>query len=100
MGSRRSYQIKDDDLKVRHPGAFHAFRNGKREAKDYFWKHVATQSPAFTRAGACLHFANLSVLLVLMKLVVISMPLIVRVAAVAKLENLSDVDAHRDLVSC
>ena len=87
---------------VRHPAAFHAFRNGKPEAEQLLLETCRDpESPAFTRAGAMLALrqfisdasydearrnldANDSV---------------VRVAAISKLENLSDVDAHRDLVS-
>ena len=96
------YKGPDRPKDVRHPAAFHAFRNGKPEAEKLLLETCRDpESPAFTRAGALLALrqfmseasfdearrnldANDSV---------------VRVAAVSKLENLSDVDAHRDLVS-
>jgi hypothetical protein len=86
---------------VRHPEAFHAFRNGKPEAESLLLETCRDpESPAFTRAGAMLALrqfiskasydearrnldANDSV---------------VRVAAISKLEDLPDDEAHRDLV--
>jgi tetratricopeptide (TPR) repeat protein len=86
---------------VRHPEAFHAFRNGKPEAEGLLLETCRDpESPAFTRAGAMLALrqfiskasydearrnldANDSV---------------VRVAAISKLEDLPDDEAHRDLV--
>ena len=86
---------------VRHPEAFHAFRNGKPKAENLLLETCRDpESPAFTRAGAMLALrqfiskasydearrnldANDSV---------------VRVAAISKLEDLPDDEAHRDLV--
>ena len=86
---------------VRHPEAFHAFRNGKPEAESLLLETCRDpEAPAFTRAGAMLALrqfiskasydearrnldANDSV---------------VRVAAISKLEDLPDDEAHRDLV--
>jgi tetratricopeptide (TPR) repeat protein len=86
---------------VRHPAAFHAFRKDKPEAESLLLEVCQDQdSPAFTRAGAMLALrrfmseasfdearrnldANDSV---------------VRVAAISKLEDLPDVDSHRDLI--
>jgi Flp pilus assembly protein TadD len=83
------------------PEAFHAFRNGKPEAESLLLETCRDpESPAFTRAGAMLALrqfiskasydearrnldANDSV---------------VRVAAISKLEDLPDDEAHRDLV--
>jgi tetratricopeptide (TPR) repeat protein len=86
---------------VRHPEAFHAFRNNKPEAESLLLEVCRdSDSPAFTRAGAMLALrrfisdasfdearrnldANDSV---------------VRVAAISKLEDLSDADTHRELI--
>jgi tetratricopeptide (TPR) repeat protein len=95
------YKGPDRPKDVRHPEAFHAFRNGKPEAESLLLETCRDpESPAFTRAGAMLALrqfiskasydearrnldANDSV---------------VRVAAISKLEDLPDDEAHRDLV--
>ncbi len=86
---------------VRHPGAFHAFRTGKPEAEKLLMAACRDpDSPAFTRAGAMLALRrfisdssfdearrNLD-----------SNDSVVRVAAVAKLEDLPPQESHVTLV--
>ena len=96
------YKGPDRPKDVRHPAAFHAFRNGKPEAERLLLETCRDpESPAFTRAGAMLALRQFisSASFDEARRNLDANDSVVRVAAVAKLENLSDVDAHRDLVS-
>ena len=96
------YKGPDRPKDVRHPAAFHAFRNGKPEAERLLLEACRDpESPAFTRAGAMLALRQFisSASFDEARRNLDANDSVVRVAAVAKLENLSDFDAHRDLVS-